>query len=226
MVEHQLRRRGIHDEAVMAAMAEVPRELFLPLDLVDDAYCDGALPIAAGQSISQPYIVALMSELLEPHPGMRVLEIGTGSGYQAAVLAAIGCEVLSIERLPELAAQAQARLVDPAMPGHLGLAGRIRIEVGDGSAGWPSDAPFEGIVVTAAAPRVPDPLRSQLADAGRLVIPVGPLSTQNMTVVVRRGNRFEERCFGGCVFVPLVGTEGYSEEASWSHPRWPWRLWG
>jgi protein-L-isoaspartate(D-aspartate) O-methyltransferase len=211
MVEHQLRGRGIRDEHVLAAMAELPRELFLPPNLADDAYCDGALPIASGQSISQPYIVALMTELLEPHPGMRVLEIGTGSGYQAAVLARIGCTVLSIERHPELAVAARARLAY-LIKADSSMADRVRIEVADGSVGWRLGAPFEGILVTAAAPRVPDPLRRQLAEGGRLVIPVGPLSGQELIQVIRRGNGSEERAFGGCMFVPLVGAEAYDEK--------------
>jgi protein-L-isoaspartate(D-aspartate) O-methyltransferase len=206
MVESQLRGRGIRDERVLRAMGDVPREVFLPSNLAGDAYCDGALPIAAGQSISQPYIVGLMSELLEPHEGMKVLEIGTGSGYQAAVLASIGCEVLSLERHPELAAAARARLAS------LGLSDRVRVEVADGSIGWRVRAPFEGIVVTAAAPKVPDPLRRQLADGGRLVIPVGPLSGQELIQVLRRGDGFEERSFGACVFVPLVGAAAYDED--------------
>ena len=235
MVERQLRGRGIRDERVLAAMGELPREAFLPPDLVADAYCDAALPIASGQSISQPYIVGLMTELLEPHPGMRVLEIGTGSGYQAAVLALIGCEVLSIERHPELAAAARARLAslsladsgavegsaDPGAPGSH-LAERVRIEVGDGSIGWRPRAPFEGILVTAAAPRVPDQLRRQMADGGRLVIPVGPLGGQELVQVIRRGEGFEERTFGGCVFVPLVGAAAYDEEELLrARRRWP-----
>ncbi len=233
MVERQLRGRGIRDERVLAAMGELPRELFLPPDLAGDAYCDGALPIASGQSISQPYIVGLMTELLEPHPGMRVLEIGTGSGYQAAILALIGCEVLSIERHPELAAAARTRLAslnsvgtgtdDPGATGSP-IADRVRIEVGDGSIGWRPRAPFEGIIVTAAAPRVPDPLRRQMADGGRLVIPVGPLGAQDLIQVIRRGEAFEERAFGGCVFVPLIGAAAYDEQESlhvrrrWSSP--------
>lgn len=236
MVEHQLRRRGIRDERVLAAMGELPRELFLPANLADDAYCDGALPIAEGQSISQPYIVALMTELLEPHPGMRVLEIGTGSGYQAAVLARIGCDVLSIERHPELAAAARVRLTSPSLddspPADTPAAGsrlaeRIRIEVADGSIGWRVSAPFEGIIVTAAAPQVPDQLRRQLADGGRLVIPVGPLGGQELIQVIRRGDGFEERSFGGCVFVPLIGAAAYDEGAlARAGRRWPGRFRG
>jgi protein-L-isoaspartate(D-aspartate) O-methyltransferase len=221
MVESQLRARGIRDELVLSAMGELPREVFLTPDLAGDAYCDGALPIASGQSISQPYIVGLMTELLVPRPGMRVLEIGTGTGYQAAVLALIGCEVLSIERHPELAAAARARLASLAKADRR-LTDRIRIEVGDGSIGWRVRAPFEGIVVTAAAPRVPEPLRRQMADGGRLVIPVGPLGDQELIQVVRRGEGFEERGFGRCVFVPLIGAAAYGEEESnRSRRRWP-----
>jgi protein-L-isoaspartate(D-aspartate) O-methyltransferase len=207
MVDRQLRGRGISDELVLAAMGELPRELFVPAEVGNDAYLDGALPIQSGQTISQPYIVGLMTQLLEPHPGMRVLEIGTGSGYQAAILAWIGCSVVSIERHAELAAAAEARLEG------LGLAGHVRIEVADGSLGRSSDAPFEGILVTAAAPRIPDALRRQLADGGRLVIPVGPLRRQELLLVTHRGESFEEHQFGGCVFVPLIGAEAYAEEA-------------
>lgn len=203
MVERQLVRRGIRDEAVLAAMATVPRELFVPADIQADAYRDDALPIASGQTISQPYIVARMTELLAPRPGMRILEVGTGSGYQAAVLATIGCDVTSIERHPELAEAARARLVE------LGLERKVRIEVGDGSLGWPDAAPFEGIIVTAAAPRVPSTLRSQLTDGGRLVVPVGTPRSQELVGVMRTGNSFDERLFGSCVFVPLVGAEGF-----------------
>jgi protein-L-isoaspartate(D-aspartate) O-methyltransferase len=203
MVERQLVRRGIRDGAVLAAMGTVPRELFVPADIQTDAYRDDALPIASGQTISQPYIVARMTELLAPRAGMRVLEVGTGSGYQAAVLATIGCDVTSIERHPDLAEAARARLVE------LGLERKVRIEVGDGSLGWPDRAPFEGIIVTAAAPRVPSTLRSQLADGGRLVVPVGTSRSQELVGVMRTGNSFDERLFGRCVFVPLVGAEGF-----------------
>jgi len=213
MVERQLHRRGIRDEAVLAAMAAVPRELFVPRDVLSYAYSDEALPIEAGQSISQPYIVARMTELLEPRPGMRILEVGTGSGYQAAVLAAIGCGVVSMERHADLAASAQARLAE------LGFGDLVRIEIGDGSLGRPQDAPFEGIVVTAAAPAVPAALRTQLADGGRLVVPVGSRDRQELLLVVRRGDGFEERRCGPCIFVPLVGAGGFDEAGS------PTRAW-
>jgi protein-L-isoaspartate(D-aspartate) O-methyltransferase len=220
MVERQLRGRGIRDERVLAAMGEIPRELFLPSNLADDAYCDGALPIAAGQSISQPYMVALMTELLEPYPEMRVLEIGTGSGYQAAVLARIGCNVLSLERHPELAAAARTRVASLSLADR-SMTDRVRIEVADGSVGWRVAAPFEAILVTAAAPRVPEPLRRQLADGGRMVIPVGPLGGQELIQVIRRGDGFEERSFGGCMFVPLIGAAAYDEtEPLRARSRW------
>jgi protein-L-isoaspartate(D-aspartate) O-methyltransferase len=227
MVVRQLVSRGIRDERVLAAMGAMPRELFLPPDLENDAYADGALPIASGQSISQPYIVALMTELLMPHPGMRVLEIGTGSGYQAALLASVGCDVLTIERHPDLAESARTRLSDPRLAeSHPGLARKIRVEVGDGSLGWPAEAPFEGILVTAAAPRIPEALTRQLADEGRLVIPVGPLREQELVRVIRHGDEFQAGKFGGCVFVPLVGAEGYGEQAaSTTRRRWLPRLW-
>jgi protein-L-isoaspartate(D-aspartate) O-methyltransferase len=212
MVERQLRRRGIADETVLAAMNAVPRELFVPPEIRADAYRDDALPIASGQTISQPYIVALMTELLAPRAGMRVLEVGTGSGYQAAVLATIGCDVVSVERHPELAEAAGARLAE------LGLLSLVRIEVGDGSLGWPAAAPFDGIMVTAAAPRVPPTLRSQLAEGGRLVVPVGPQRSQELVVVVRLGDSFDERTFGGCVFVPLLGAEGHKPEETSDMP--------
>jgi protein-L-isoaspartate(D-aspartate) O-methyltransferase len=217
MVAHQLRGRGIRDEAVLAAMAAVPRELFVPADLLNHAYSDDALPIEVGQAISQPYMVAQMTGLLAPRPGMRVLEVGTGSGYQAAVLAAIGCRVVSIERHAELAETAVARLAQ------LDLLDRVRVEVGDGSLGRPDDAPFEGIVVTAAAPTVPSALRKQLAEGGRLVVPVGSVDRQELVLVVRHGDDFEERPCGSCVFVPLVGAGGFDQRAS-RRRRWFGRL--
>jgi protein-L-isoaspartate(D-aspartate) O-methyltransferase len=223
MVDRQLRDRGIADERVLAAMGRLPREHFLPADIAASAYADAALPIASGQSVSQPYIVAMMTELIEPHAGMRVLEIGTGSGYQAAVLAAIGCTVLTIERHVELADAAGARIGDPVLASEWpDLAGRIRIEVADGSRGWPSEAPFEGILVTAAAPQIPPSLLDQLADGGRLVMPVGSMGGQEMTLVRRVGSSFSRHVFGGCMFVPLIGEEGYAQEVDARH-RWPWR---
>jgi protein-L-isoaspartate(D-aspartate) O-methyltransferase len=204
MVATQLRRRGIADERVLRAMSTIPRELFVADALRADAYADEALPIPAGQTISQPYMVAWMTELLEPRPGQRVLEIGTGSGYQTAILAILGAAVVSIERQPELAVAARERLA------RLGLAGAVDIRVGDGSIGDPEGAPFDGIVVTAAAPSIPTSLREQLSpEGGRLVIPVGDRQRQELMLVVRNGNEWRERNEGPCVFVPLVGEEGF-----------------
>jgi protein-L-isoaspartate(D-aspartate) O-methyltransferase len=207
MVERQLRGRGIRDERVLAAMASVPREAFLDEHQRGLAYLDGALPIEAGQTISQPYIVALMTELLWTVDGDRVLEIGTGSGYQAAVLATMGCRVTTIERLPELAASASARL------DALGLGEMVSVRVGDGSLGDPDGAPYARIIVTAAAPKVPEPLRNQLDPAdGRMVLPVGGRWQQQLVVVIRRGeDEWVEQPAGGCVFVPLLGEAGFQD---------------
>lgn len=204
MVATQLRRRGIADERVLRAMSTIPRELFVADSLRADAYADEALPIPAGQTISQPYMVAWMSELLDPRPGQRVLEIGTGSGYQTAILAILGAAVESIERQPELAVAARERLA------RLGLGGAVDVRVGDGSIGDPAGAPFDGIVVTAAAPSIPTSLREQLSpDGGRLVIPVGDRQRQELMLVIRNGNEWRERNEGPCVFVPLVGEQGF-----------------
>jgi protein-L-isoaspartate(D-aspartate) O-methyltransferase len=204
MVETQLRARGIRDDRVLEAMARLPRERFVPEDRRSVAYSDEALPIPAGQTISQPWIVARMTELLAPRPGDRVLDIGTGSGYQAAILALLGARVTSIERQPELAATARARLAE------LGFGDQVEVRLGDGSLGDPAGSPWDGILVAAAAPAVPVSLREQLsADGGRLVIPVGHLRRQNMLLVVRRGDVWEERDDGPVVFVPLVGEEGF-----------------
>jgi len=205
MVTRQLRRRGIRDERVLEAMATTPREQFVPGVPTSLAYDDRALPIDAGQTISQPYMVARMTELLRVEPGDRVLEIGTGSGYQAAVLARLGAEVTSIERLPDLAESARAALRGVGIEG-------VDVRVGDGSNGDPEGAPWDGIVVTAAAPAIPDPLREQLGDGARLVIPVGPREQQDLIVVERRGpNDWQEWSDGAVVFVPLVGEGGWRD---------------
>jgi protein-L-isoaspartate(D-aspartate) O-methyltransferase len=205
MVDRQLRARGIADAQVLAAMEAVPRELFVPEEFRRRAFADEAVPIAAGQTISQPYMVARMTELLAPRPGDRVLELGTGSGYQAAILAYLGAQVTSLERHAELAETARARIAG------LGLDDRVTIRVADGSLGDPEGAPWDGIIVTAAAPTIPQALRNQLADGGRLVIPVGGRDLQQLMLAVRRGNEWHESSHGACVFVPLVGPGGFEE---------------
>jgi protein-L-isoaspartate(D-aspartate) O-methyltransferase len=205
MVDAQLRRRDIRDPRVLEAMGIVPRDAFVGQDDRAAAYEDHPLPIGAGQTISQPYIVARMTELLDVAPGERVLEIGTGSGYQAAVLAELGCRVTSIEREPTLAASARERLE------RLGYGDRVEVRVGDGSLGAPDGAPWDGILVAAAAPVIPGPLREQLGDGRRLVIPVGSRREQDLIVVTRHGNEWTERSDGGCVFVPLVGEAGWDK---------------
>jgi protein-L-isoaspartate(D-aspartate) O-methyltransferase len=204
LLHDQLRRRGVTDPAVLAAMASVPREAFVPEDLRHLAYRDGPLPIGEGQTISQPYIVAHMIELLALGPEDRVLEIGTGSGYGAAILGRIAASVYTVERRPSLAAAARERL------SRLGC-NNVLVLVGDGTLGWPAHAPYDAIVSTAGAPRVPKPLKEQLAVGGRLVLPVG--STPEMQVLVRlckiAVDRFEEEYLEPVRFVPLIG------EAAW-----------
>ena len=206
MVEDQLRARGIADERVLAAMGAVPREAFVADRDQRDAYADSALPIGSGQTISQPLMVARMTELLEVQPGDRILEIGTGSGYQAAVLAWLGAAVTSLERQAALIPAARSRIAV------LGLAGSVTIREADGSLGDLAGAPWDGIIVTAAAPAIPVPLREQLADGGHLVIPVGPRDRQVLTVVTRRGDEWLDRAEGGCVFVPLIGPGGFEDD--------------
>ena len=213
MVERQLRERGIHDRRVLEAMARVPREAFVPEWQRDAAYADGALPIPGGQTISQPYVVARMTELLAVEPGMRLLEIGTGSGYQAAILAELGALVVSIERVPELAASARERLR------RLGYGERVDVRVGDGSLGDAAGAPWPRIIATAAAPHVPVPLREQLdPSGGRMVIPVGGRSHQELLVVERHGGDWLERSDGAVVFVPLVGEAGWEGAPAGQEP--------
>jgi protein-L-isoaspartate(D-aspartate) O-methyltransferase len=198
MVARQLQRRDITDPRVLIAMGTVPRHRFVPAAMVSQAYGDYPLPIGEGQTISQPYIVALMTQWAQVHPGDKVLEVGTGSGYQAAVLAELTDQVFSIEILPELARQAAARLKE------LGY-GRVRVRCGDGYRGWPEEAPFDAILVTAAAPQVPPALTAQLKEGGRLVIPLGPSAGAQTLVRWRKeqGKLVEEASLP-VRFVPLV----------------------
>jgi len=204
MVASQLAARGIRDCRVLAAMAWVPREWFLPPHLADEAYEDAPLPIGSGQTISQPYIVALMTAALAPRRGDRVLEIGTGSGYQTAVLVHLGARVHTIERLPDLLVEAEERLR------RLGLT-NIETRLGDGAGGWPERAPFQGIIVTAAAPTVPPPLTAQLAMGARLVIPIGDLVAQELVILEREPTGLVERRAGGVRFVPLISRLAFTE---------------
>jgi protein-L-isoaspartate(D-aspartate) O-methyltransferase len=204
MVERQLRRRDVTDERVLEAMARVPRELFVPERVRERAYDDAALPIGAGQTISQPYMVARICEALELRGDEKVLDVGTGSGYQAAVLAELGGEVHTIERLDELAELARASLAAA------GYGKRVRVHVGDGTLGLPAEAPFQAIAVAAAAPELPATLYEQLAERGRLVVPVGGRHGQQLQVVVRSPEGPAVVRSVPCRFVPLVGEEGFS----------------
>ena len=194
--------RGIDDPRVLAALGAVPREAFVPEDRRDEAYADRPLPIGDDQTISQPYIVAAMTQALGLRGDERVLEVGTGSGYQAAILRHLVDRVVSIERFADLAAGARARL------DALGL-DDVAIHVGDGTLGWPSDAPYDAIVVTAAGPRVPPALVDQLAPGGRLVAPVGPPRRQRLLRLVRTADGVAEEDLGSVAFVPLVGEQGW-----------------
>jgi len=198
MVTTQIAARGVREAAVLTALRTVPRHLFVPPDVRAEAYADHPLPIGEGQTISQPYIVGLMTELLEVKPGDRVLEIGTGSGYQAAVLDAMGCEVYTIEIRTALAREAEKRL---ASMGYT----KVHVRAGDGYAGWPDAAPFAGIVVTAAPERIPQPLLDQLAVGGHMVIPVGSFYQQLKVITRKAANDFPERDVIPVRFVPMTG---------------------
>jgi protein-L-isoaspartate(D-aspartate) O-methyltransferase len=206
MVENHLIPRGIRDERVLDAMRRVPRHLFVDADLVSDAYKDTPLPLSDGQTISQPYIVALMTELLELKGAEKVLEIGTGSGYQGAVLAELSKEVYSVERIESLAERARAGY-------HKLSYHNIHVKVGDGSLGWPEKAPFDRIIVTAATPAIPEPLLQQLADGGILVIPVGSRFSQQILKVRKISGGIKSEYHIPCVFVPLIGKYGWEGKA-------------
>ncbi len=205
MVETQIIRRGIRDERVLSAMRSVPRHLFIDEEAWPWAYADGPIRIGCGQTISQPYIVALMTDLLAVEPDHRVLDVGTGSGYQAAILGELAAEVHSVERHAELAKTAEEKLEV------LGCQ-NIIVHIGDGTQGLESHAPFDRILVAAAAPSVPDPLLDQLADGGRMVIPVGSRFSQVLEVWTRKGKKFQRNSNIPVVFVPLIGKDGWRSE--------------
>jgi protein-L-isoaspartate(D-aspartate) O-methyltransferase len=206
MVARQIRDRGIRSPRVLAAMETVPRHLFVPSHRISAAYADEPLPIGSGQTISQPFMVASMAEALSLEENDCVLEVGAGSGYQAAVLSLLARDVIAVEAVPALAASARERVA------RLGYA-NVRIVEGDGSEGWPTAAPYDAIVVAAASPSVPLPLVDQLAEGGRLVIPVGRGDYQELLRIVKRGGRTVEQSLYTCRFVPLVGRFGWPQGA-------------
>lgn len=207
-----LRKRGIRDENVLRAMEKVPRHLFVPEAFIHYAYEDSALPIGCSQTISQPYTVAVMTEALEVKPGDKILEVGTGSGYQAAILAEMGAQVFTIERFEELLKTALETLSK--------LGYNIVGTVGDGSIGWSEFAPYDGIIVTAAAPKIPKSLIKQLKINGRLVIPIGDLEVQELYIIKKiEEHRLDIKKKFGFKFVPLIGKEGWSEEKSRNNGR-------
>ena len=203
MVETQLRRRGIRDERVLAAMMEIPREEFVPLEARLVAYQDGPIPIGEGQTISQPYMTALMAESLELRGGERVLEVGAGCGYAAAVLGALAARVITLEIIPRLVQQARDNLRRTARDGN------VEVVMGDGSGGYAEAAPYDAISVAAGAPEIPAALVEQLNDPGILVIPVGAMDDQELRVLTLRGGHIESRVPTMCRFVPLRGSEGW-----------------
>ena len=205
MVEQQLCPREITDARVLQAFRDVPRHRFVESALEAQAYTDRALPISHGQTISQPYMVAVMTQYLAPGSEDRVLEIGTGSGYQAAILSRLARTVYTVERIPDLAEQARLVLAE------LGISNVVQ-HIGDGSLGRPDHAPYNGIIVTAGAPCVPQSLRDQLADDGRLVVPTGSRSSQMLRILRRAGEEFLEEAAVPCIFVPLMGEEGWGGE--------------
>ncbi|TET23241.1 MAG: protein-L-isoaspartate(D-aspartate) O-methyltransferase [Candidatus Cloacimonadota bacterium] len=205
MVENQIVRRGIVDEGVIQAMLTVKRHLFVEEAMAESAYGDFPLPIGDGQTISQPYMVAVMTEKLKLGKESRVLEIGTGSGYQTAILAEICERVYSIERIAMLERKARKRLEEMGYT-------NIAFKIGDGTLGWSEAAPFDGILITAGSPKVPDLLFSQLKEEGRMIIPIGNSFSQTLTVVRKVKGKKVEESFFGCTFVPLIGREGWEED--------------
>jgi len=204
MVENQLAARGVTDLRVLDAMRRVPRHLFVPDDQLEVAYSDGALPIGYGGTISQPIIVAHMTELLNLSGGEKVLEVGAGSGYQAAILADLGAKLTTIERVPELAEQARQNLSDAGY--------EAKVVVGDGTLGWPEDAPYDRIVFTASVPRLPRSYEEQIAPGGLIVGPVGTREAQELMVFEKTPDGDLRRHYhGGCVFIPMVGDQGWPE---------------
>jgi protein-L-isoaspartate(D-aspartate) O-methyltransferase len=210
MIEVQLRRRGIRDERVLEAMFQVPRHEFVLPDFLRASYDDRPLPIGATETISQPYIVAAMTHAARVTPGDKALEVGTGSGYQAAILAYLGAKVWTVERNPDLADSARERLK------RLGFS-NVEVICGDGSEGFPAAAPFQIILVTAAAPDVPATLLDQLADHGRMVIPVGDLIHQDLLLILKHDQQIARRVLDPCQFVPLIGKQGWPEREGWVH---------
>lgn len=198
-----LKDRGITDSRILRAMASIDRHIFVPEPFTSRAYEDCALPIGKGQTISQPYTVAFMTQSLGLKEGDKILEIGTGSGYQAVILASMGARVFTIERNPDLHAAARKRIEK--------LGHRVATKCGDGTVGWSEFAPFDGIMVTAGAPEIPQPLLKQLVDGGKVVIPVGNLENQTLVIVTRRGDQFDRREIEGFKFVPLIGKMGWDK---------------
>ena len=198
MVEQQLKNRGIRSKAVLDAMRAVPRHLFVPQNMQSIAYQDSPLPIGLDQTISQPYIVGFMTEQLKPVPGMKILEIGTGSGYQAAILAQLGCEVYTIELLEELAVSAGKILAELNF-------NNVKVKCGNGYAGWPEEAPFDAIIVTAAPDKIPEALTGQLKEGGQMIIPVGPVqAVQSLKMITKKGGKIKEEDLLLVRFVPMV----------------------
>jgi protein-L-isoaspartate(D-aspartate) O-methyltransferase len=205
MVDYQIRRRGVRDTRVLGAMFQVPRHEFVPPAYLSAAYDDRPLPIGEAETISQPYIVAAMTDAARVQQGDKALEVGTGSGYQAAILAHLGARVWTMERNGQLADSARERLA------RLGYKG-IEVICGDGTEGYPSAAPYQVIVVTAASPHVPQPLLDQLDDGGRMVIPVGDLYHQDLQLIFRHANELTTRLLDPCQFVPLIGKYAWPEK--------------